>query len=441
MVIRSPRVFGQIVFVAADLDRAPLNRWADRPKLVARLLDIDVSAEESGSADSTVMHYGFEDIAGQLRSAMDRFHGVRLVPFVVVVVLVIFYIILIGPVDYFFLKKVVGRMQWTWLTFPLIVLVFCVGAYYLAYYLKGNQLRVNQVDIVDVDTANGFVRGTSWANIFSPRMEKYNLSYRPNAPDGGPLDETQLLTAWLGLPGSGLGGMNQRAGGIAWQSHYDFTPNLDAMLGVPIQVWSTKSITGRWKGFCKQYPKARLHRADDLLDGRVTNTLGFTLHDCMIAYGRWVYEFGEIEPGETVRIKDAKSAKSLKTWLTGRHRVMGGDEKHVKQQATPYEAGNTDIKYILRQMMFYKAAGGKNYSHLTNRYQPFIDFSELVKLDRAVLVGYGPKPGDTSKDEKTVCGAVLLRDGAAIDESKQQHTTAYRFVFEVKVDDKNAKSD
>ena len=47
----------------------------------------------------------------------------RLVPFWLVAGLIVVYILLIGPGDYFFLRKLVGRMEWTWLTFPLVVLL------------------------------------------------------------------------------------------------------------------------------------------------------------------------------------------------------------------------------------------------------------------------------------------------------------------------------
>lgn len=452
LVIRTPRGFGQIVFIAADLDRAPMNAWAERPRLIARLLQLPVSRDESNEAGTAMMHYGYEDIAGQLRSALDRFSGVRLVPFGAVVGLVLLYIILIGPVDYFFLKKIVGRMQWTWVTFPAVVLFFCVGAYYLAYYLKGNQLRVNRVDLVDVDASSGFLRGTSWANIFSPRMETYEMAFRPHSPDGKALEKQQTLTAWLGLPGSGLGGMNQPAAvGSGWQRSYDFAPSLDAMSGVPIQVWSTKSITGRWRGDCKAFPQARLSMVDDLLDGSITNTLDFPLRDCLVVFDRWVYQFDAIQPGETVRIADSKQHGSLQTLLTGRRSVM--DDKQVRQQATPYSVESTDINYILRQMMFFKAAGGKDYSNLTDRYQSFVDFSDLIALNRAVLVAYGPKTAaarptpsirqEQAKEKTQIIprgGADLLLGGEPVTAAGQELITVYRFVFEVSPSDKNAKS-
>ena len=97
-------------------------------------------------------------MSGQLRSAPGPLHRRALVPFWLVAGLIIVYILLIGPGDYFFLRKIVRRMEWTWLTFPVIVALVCVGAYVLAYRLKGDQLRVNQIDLVDVDAASGRMR-------------------------------------------------------------------------------------------------------------------------------------------------------------------------------------------------------------------------------------------------------------------------------------------
>jgi len=153
--------------------------------LVAKLLDMPTGHAEEAEENTAIMHYGYNDLSGQLRSALDRFTGVRLVPFSLVAGLIVLYILLIGPGDYFFLRKVVRRMEWTWLTFPLIVVLVSAGAYFLAYYLKGDQLRVNQVDLVDVDAASGRLRGTTWMNIFSPRMESFNLSVAPRLPAGG----------------------------------------------------------------------------------------------------------------------------------------------------------------------------------------------------------------------------------------------------------------
>ncbi len=184
LIVRTLRGMGQIVFVAADLDQGPLGKWGDRPLLLDKLLDLPLGRGQEPTDNAALMHNRYTDLSGQLRSALDEFTGVRTIPFSIVALLIIFYILLIGPGDYFFLRKIVRRMEWTWLSFPIIVVVVSGAAYMLAYYLKGDQLRVNQADLVDVDAATGFVRGATWLDIFSPRMETFNLSLQPRLPDG-----------------------------------------------------------------------------------------------------------------------------------------------------------------------------------------------------------------------------------------------------------------
>lgn len=68
LIVRQPFGFGQIVFVAVDLDRAPLADWTDRGLLVRKLLDMPVSVIEESNDNRAVMHFGFADMAGQLRA-------------------------------------------------------------------------------------------------------------------------------------------------------------------------------------------------------------------------------------------------------------------------------------------------------------------------------------------------------------------------------------
>ena len=145
-----------------------------------------------------------------------------LVPFFVVALLVIVYILLIGPGDYFLLRRLGRGMQWTWVTFPAIVVIFAAGAYVAAYWLKGDQLRVSQVDLVDID-AEGTARGASWFSIFSPRGESFDLSMRPCLPDGQP-PETSGSLAWLGKAGNEFNGMYSRDtqnSAPLWSQGYD----------------------------------------------------------------------------------------------------------------------------------------------------------------------------------------------------------------------------
>ncbi len=437
LVVRTPRGFGQIVFFAGDLDREPLSRWGDRSRLVNGLLGLPAAeTEEPDDRDQR-----FDDLAGQLRSALDQFAEVRVVPFWVVVVLIVVYILLIGPGDYFFLRKVARRMEWTWLTFPLIALVFCIGAYVAAHRLKGDRVRINQVDLVDVDVdpqaQSSLVRGTSWMNIFSPRAKSFNLSLRPKLPDGTVPRDAKATLTWLGLPGEALGGMNPRTSNpVLWTEGYDFSPELDAMENVPIPIWSTKSLTARWTAQTRACPRAELVEEGRFPVGTITNTLSFPLSKCFLVYGRYAYtlktrdnqddpgRLGTLQPGESTAVDAWTWRSELKTLLTGRKQIQG------RLGSTAYDQSGVELPSILQAMMFFEAAGGRPYTGLGNGYQDFVDLTHLLNTNRAILIAQGPsgrgQPGH---------GADLLskdRNDQPITAEVDKHVTIYRFVFPVR---------
>jgi len=430
LVVRGARGFGQVTFVAAALDRAPFAEWEDRALLTGKLLDYPATPGDEDEEGTALMHYGYTDLAGQLRSALDQFPSVWLVPFWLVVGLVVLYVLAIGPGDYFLLRKV-GRMQLTWITFPLIVVAFSATAYLLAHRLKGDRVRVNQVDLVDVDVESGRVRGTAWANVFSPRMNRYDLAFAPRLLGGRLQGEATALCAWLGLPGDALGGMNPRTAEPAvWQTCYGFSGALDALDDVPIPIWSTKSLTGRWTGRADVPIEGRLAAEQGSLEGTIRNRLPFALSDCLLAYGIHAYELGTVGPGETAEVGPSLRRRELKSLLTGRQIVIVKKEDKkddYRSQSTPYDPSSVDAAYVLRAMMFHEAAGGRAYTGMSNRYQGFVDLSHLLKTGRAVLVGRAePAAGDAEHH-----GAELLCNGRPVPREQVRHTAAYRFVFAV----------
>ena len=254
LVVRTPLGFGEIVFVAIDLDQPPLASWRGRPALLRRLLDRP-QARASGSTRGVYSH-GYEDLSGQLRASLDQFPTVRVLPFALVMVFSIAYILLIGPGDYFLLKRVTGRMVWTWLTFPTIVVVFSAAAYFLATNSKGDSRHLFQVELIDVDLHSGRVRGTAWCNVFSPRAETFDLTFTPNsaavmqgtasATDPSSAHPPETLLSWMGVPGRALGGMRSAADQPVFSPPYNISPANDRLAGVPMPQWAAKSFVARW---------------------------------------------------------------------------------------------------------------------------------------------------------------------------------------------------
>jgi hypothetical protein len=432
LVVRTPHGFGEVVFVAFDLDRPPIATWLAQPQLMQKLLGGTIlkTADTETGMLGEVTTLGFVDLAGQLRGALDQFPGVRLVPFWLVAVLASVYLLCIGPLDYYVVKHVLRRPVSTWFTFSFTVVLFSAGAVALAYSLKGTALRVNQLDIVDFDAESGFVRGTNWSNLFSPRIDTYTLSLKPeathaaaetNAPDS---PDAGLLFSWFGLSGSGFGGLDAgraATGGLGTASTtlplftepYDYSARLDRIEHLPIAVWSSRALVGRWWRQGSGAIEANL--ADDgRLVGSISNRLDVPLTNAVLIYDKWAYVIREFAPGRQIDLEFDVDPQTVDTYL--RHVTAIGDQK----VARPYDQASFDVPKIVEMMTAHKLAGGKTYSGLANQYQRFTELSGLVRGGRAVLIGRVARPA-----------VELQRDGAPLADAETQHWTYHRYVFPV----------
>jgi hypothetical protein len=435
-IVRFPYGLGQITSLAFDPELPPFDGWQGRAALMARVLQISGPGQHSrGESDvrqGQIAHLGYEDLAGQLRSALDQFSGVTRIQFSWVAGLLALYVVLIGPADYFLLKRF-GRLTWTWLSSSLIAMAFCLLAYGVMHRVAGRQVHVNQVDLVDVDLAQGILRGAAWVHVYSPVTDKFTLAWNANLPVAMRNNSTSgRLLAWQGLPGGGLGGLESRAAGTAlFDDPYamglrdgsnltrrDTKPPAEAEVAIsdlPIEVSGTKSLFGVWWGLGEPAAGQRLTAsAYGSLTGQLTNPLECELTDCMVLYENWMYPVsGTLRPGQSVTF-DGVPPRNLE-WHLSRRRVV--DSKDV---GTPWDQGSSDVPRILEMMMFYRAAGGAAYTGLTHRYQPGLDLSEHLRTGRAILVGRSP-----------AAGSRLSQVGATWGPDRVRQWAFYRVVFPV----------
>lgn len=426
LIIRTRRKLGQITFLAMDPAVSPLADWPGRVSLLRKALAWPaplVGAQET--QNNAYAGQGFEDLTGQIRTALDgKFIGVEPAPFGLVALLVVGYIALIGPGDYFLVKRVFKRMEMTWITFPLMAVLVSAGAYWLAITMKGDQLRVNQVEIVDVDLASGEARGTVWTHFFSPRAESYTLTLTPRFADRAVTEQAETLTSWLGMPGPGLGGMQSGVAQAAIFSRgYQFDPTLTAIRRMPVQEWSTKTLAGRWTGNVGEPLRVRLQPdVEDLVAGEITNQSGIVLQDCLLFYGRWAYRLGDLAEGAAVVVDQSLQPRTIKTQLTS---TSAGDVTSVdaaEDGTVEFDLYGADVARLAKLMMFFEGAGGRTYAPIWNRYQHFVEMSRLLNSGQAILLAR----------VREVAGSQWNDGEQPLSSKSDLNWTFYRFVIPVK---------
>ena len=431
LVVRTAHGLGQVVFVATDLDRGSMLAWSDRALLMASLLGLPGN-ERPPEAKNAAESYSYDDLAGQLRSSLELLRGVLMAPFFVVATLVAIYILLIGPGDYFLLRRLRRGRGWTWVTFPAVVVLVSAGGYWASSWLKRDVQRVNQVDLIDID-ADGTARGASWFSLFSPRSTTFDLSLRSRLPNGEAPKELTASLGWFGKAGSGFNGMfnrdSQNAGPLGGEG-YSIEPSMDSARDVPIQAWSCKNFVYRWLGRAgDQGLNISLKEEGHQPEGTITNDLklngagggkGVTLFRAYLAYDGSAYLLGTIRPGESVDIGSSTRRVSLNTFLSSE----SIEDTAAQTERRVYDPGSRDAAYVLRAMLFYDAAGGQMRTRMSSDYQGFADLSGVFRTGRAVLVAMPPQ-------EAAYRGAEVLDKRQPLAGPLDSHTIIYRFVVPV----------
>jgi hypothetical protein len=417
LVVRSARGLGEIAFAAVDVATRPLSDWEGRPQFLKALLRPYLSQDDSEDRSQLLVTRGYDDLSGALRQQLGRsFAGVSIVPFSAVAVLAIAYLIALGPGDYFFVRRWLRRPWIAWLTFPVIVLAFAMGALAIGALRRGApQARLNWIELIDVDTTAGRARGTYWSALYTPAARQFDLAFETAGLAGGDRSHAiALLSAW-GLPGAGIGGMHGRsANSKIIDEAYRFGPQLDMLEGVPVLTSSTKSLTARWTAQIGELLDAQLIDDDGLARGTIVNRTGQLLRNVRLLYGGWGYRLGNLEDGGRIEISDRLDAHRVKTIVTSSALTASAGGSAIATQMTSESASPLGLVNLI---MFYEAAGGPAFAHLPSRFLADCDLSRHLELGRAILVadwgGTGSQLMDSSSGNPLGAegdsGAVVIR--------------------------------
>lgn len=453
LVVRKPYGFGEVTFVAFDLDSQALLDWPDRALFLKRLVTSDYKGlgnDLSRMAQSGYVNNDYEStntVSALIAKLDSSFRGVSTTPFIAIVGLVIAYLLLIGPADYWFTVKWLKRPEVTWISFPLIVILTSVGAYMAATALKGDQLRVNQIDVIDVDVSAKKGRGIAITHLFSPQADRYSLALSVKQPGGSPVTNLQQYCSWLGKPGYGLGAMQGSNGmGVTLPADYQLqplnrlqqrnlvtanggavplsnavanteanpaadalvssssTPNAlqPAILGMPVQVWSTKSLLSRWLGKVERSIESELlWNEDRLVEGTITNDFAVELTNCRLLAGDWAWRLGDLSFGETAEIDATLAPIKIATLLKG---VDQGEEVQ---------------DYMMRLSLMGRRLNSNR--ELVGSHLAYCDIANQLAAGRALLLA---ECHDAPSCE-------LIRDGDPLASDKDNHWVYCRFIMPI----------
>ncbi len=430
---------GQIVYFAFSLDDPAFSQWPARQdflrKAIAKLAPRggQDNAQQQGGRFRFGRGQDASDVTSQVFNALDNF-DVHVIPFGVVAIFIVLYVIVVGPLEFVLLKYVFGRLEWTWITFPAVVIGVSVIAYFSAYALKGQDLKINKVDVVDFDLRTDLdgqrqprsvrVYGQSFLMILSPRIQSYTVGIEPNPPFWGDEKPARPLSAdlvsWMARPDpDDFGGMGRSGNQGFFRKPYYYGaegfdgPPQDETLpsgvsGVPIPVWMSKAFTAAWETTATVPPVVAdlaYHRMpvggkDLKISGTLRSNLAVDLVDAWLIYADHCYPIAEGVPakkdGPPLKLSlEKQEAKVLREWFG-----TGGTAGRPSTSQGAY-----DPTGFVKQLLFHEKFDTTR--NLANH--------SLRRLDLSWRMYEEPAPGqlDRRTREAILVARVNFRNGSA----------------------------
>lgn len=313
---------GKIIFAAFDL--AALRAWPGESNLWATVLNLQPRLDIGAN-----FRFGFDDL---LQSSLNT----SLFPLpstMALLALIGVYIIVIGPVNFLALRRL-RRLEWAWVTTPLLVVIFLTGSYGMSFALRGTQTQVLQLAIVQNAANGGEAMTTTFAGIFAPQRQSYTLSFADSALVA-PLRMDERLV--IEHSDAGLAMPDLLLDAAAFR-----TLIVEQITTSPVQIRHQIGLNGqRWSG-------------------TLANASSIPLRDAMVVYQNDMQWIGSLTPGAEVPID------------------LSIDSDNFLRDFMPTEEGSLFSRTFVLENLFW---------YVSNRFDPFMNGPALPGND-IYLIGW-----------------------------------------------------
>lgn len=225
----------------------------------------------------------------QIVNAVSNLPSLSLPPLGGLLLLLLGYVALIGPINYLVLRRI-DRREWAWVTMPVLIVGFAVGAYAFGASLRGSSVILNEIGVIHgaPDATEG--SANLYLGVFSPARGTYQV-----AVPGGALLSSPIAGDIFGGAGA----------------------SLDVLQGDPARVRDLAIGFGSLRTIRAETAAAvplvhaELALEKGILKGFVRNDSDQTLEQAAVVLGGNAVLLRDIAPGAQVPVSLATTAISI----------------------------------------------------------------------------------------------------------------------------------
>jgi hypothetical protein len=118
--------------------------------------------------------------------ALNSLPALDLPSLLVIGILVLAYVLFVGPINYFVLRALNHRAL-AWVTVPLIAIVASAGAFGTGLFTKGRSVQTNQVSIIHLEPGWDHAYVESYTGVVTPTRGDYEVNLTGGEPLVGPI--------------------------------------------------------------------------------------------------------------------------------------------------------------------------------------------------------------------------------------------------------------
>jgi len=365
LIVSAARGRGHLTTLLFAPELEPFRSWKNAPHFWAKMIDLPPELLTS----ETFNRNPGRPIDGVFGAMIDS-KQIRKLPVGWLLLLLLGYLVVIGPLDQYWLKKL-NRQMLTWLTFPAYVAFFSLLIYFIGYKLRAGETEWNELHVVDViphgDSAD--LRGRSYGSIYSPVNAQYAFA------------SEQPFATWRGEYAGNYGGGQESSRATVEQRPAGFR----ALASVP--VWTSQLFVSDW--WRQNATPVKLSVAANEIT--IDNDLEVPLTLVRVVIGEQVLELGNVPAQEKKTFaRRSLPTSTLQTFVQNNGRNFS-EAVNSRQQAfgDNARAQLTDLSSAAMAASFISMNDTAN-SYGNFHCPPGFELSHLTGRGDAVLLAWLP---------------------------------------------------
>jgi hypothetical protein len=370
LIVTAPRGRGSVTVLTFSPEREPFRSWKGREWFWAKLLGM----RPSWFSEDHRNFFGGLSVDGVFGAMIDS-RQVRKLPVQWLLLLLVVYLLVIGPVDQYCLKKA-GRQMLTWITFPCYVVLFSLLIYYIGYRLRAGETEWNEISIVDLlpHGERAEWRGRTYASVYSPVNARYRVA--------GEQPYASFRPEFMGMSAGGQEGSRVEL----WQRDRGF----DAEIFVP--VWTSQLYASDWAQSGENAIAATVTPEGGNWRVSIRNQLPRELRQMRLALRDRLYDLGDLPAGASTNIVlGAMQGTLLRDFATRQ-----GSQFQTAAQQRQYAFGNENARRMdlnssnVTALSFISQVVPSGPNQRVFVYPAGLDVSPVVERGDAVLLAWVP---------------------------------------------------